>query len=98
MVWNWLRRHPSLVDSVIVLALAAGYLGRAGHSHQWVGGAPLALVQVLPLLVRRRHPRSVLAVVTAGFVVQTAVYTALPPFALMVAVYTVAVGLSRRDG
>ena len=97
MVWNWLRRHPNLVDVVIVLALAAGYVGRAGHARQWAGGIPVALLQVVPLLARRRHPRIVLTVVTAAFVLQTIVYTALPPFALMVAVYTVAVSLSRAD-
>lgn len=97
MVWNWLRRHPYLVDIAIVAVLAAGYVGRAGHSHQWVGGVPLAVLQVAPLLVRRRYPRSVLAAVTAAFVVQTLVYTALLPLALAVAVYTVAASLPRRE-
>jgi signal transduction histidine kinase len=98
MVWNWLRRHPALVDVVIVLALAAGYVGRAAHQHQWVGGLSLAVLQVAPLLVRRRHPRAVLAVVTAAFVVQAVAVTQVPPFALMVAVYTVAASLTRYDG
>src|ERR1700739_986415 len=30
MVWNWLRRHPALVDVALGLALAAGYIPRAG--------------------------------------------------------------------
>ncbi|MGH2935711.1 MAG: sensor histidine kinase [Gaiellaceae bacterium] len=98
MVWNWLRRHPYLVDVAIVVVLAAGYGGRAAHAHHFAGGIPIALLQVAPLLVRRRHPRPVLAAVTAAFVVQTLVYTALPPFALMVAVYTVAASLPRYEG
>jgi signal transduction histidine kinase len=98
MVWNWLRRHPALVDVALVLALAAGYIGRAAHFHEWAGGVSLAVLQVAPLLVRRRHPRAVLAVVTAAFIVQAVVVTQLPPFALVVAVYTVASSLTRYDG
>jgi signal transduction histidine kinase len=98
MVWNWLRRHPALVDVLLVLALAAGYVGRAAHFHEWADGVSLAVLQVAPLLVRRRHPRAVLAVVTAAFIVQAAVVTQLPPFALIVAVYTVASSLTRYDG
>jgi signal transduction histidine kinase len=95
MLWNWLRRHPTLVDAAIVLVLAAGYVGRAAHSHQWAGGVSVAVLQVAPLLVRRRYPQAVLAVVTAAFVFQAVAYTQVPPFALMVAVYTVAVSLPR---
>jgi signal transduction histidine kinase len=97
MVWNWLRRHPALVDVALVLALAAGYVGRAVHQHQWADGVPLAVLQVAPLLVRRRHPRAVLAAVTAAFIVQAVAVTQVPPFALIVAVYTVAASLRRYD-
>src|SRR5437764_13226114 len=98
MVWNWLRRHSTLVDVVIVLALAAGYVGRAAHLHEWASGMSLAVLQVAPLLVRRRQPRAVLATVTAAFIVQAVVITQLPPFALVLAVYTVASSLTRYDG
>src|SRR5256885_1129845 len=97
MVWNWLRRHSTLVDVVIVLALAAGYVGRAAHRHGWASGMSLAVLQVAPLLVRRRQPRAVLATVTAAFIVQAVVITQLRPFALIVAVYTVAASLTRYD-
>jgi signal transduction histidine kinase len=98
MVWNWLRRHPNLVDVVMVLALTAGFIGRAGHLHQWTGGVVLAVLQIAPLLVRRRYPRTVLAAVSAGFIVQGAVYGQIPPVAPFIAVYTVAANLPRRDG
>ncbi len=98
MVWNWLRRHPNLVDVALVLALAAGYVGHAAHLHQWSGGIPLALLQVAPLLVRRRYPRTVLATITGAFVLQAIVYTLVPPVALVIGVYTVAANLSRYDG
>jgi signal transduction histidine kinase len=98
MVWNWLRRHPNLVDVVMVLALAAGFIGRAGHLHQWAGGVALAVLQVAPLLVRRRYPRTVLAAVSAAFIVQAIVESPTPPIAPFIAVYTVAANLPRREG
>jgi len=98
MVWNWLRRHPNLVDVALVLALAAGYVGRAVHLDQLAGGVPIAVLQVAPLLVRRRYPRGVLAAVTAGFIVQAIVYSPFPPIAQFIAVYTVAANLPRIEG
>jgi signal transduction histidine kinase len=97
MVWNWLRRHPRLVDVLVVLGLAGVYVGRAGHLHQWVGGVPLAVVQVAPLLVRRRYPRAVLAAVTAAWIAQTIVYSPVPPAATAVAIYTLAANRSRSQ-
>ena len=97
MVWNWLRRHPALVDVALVLALAAGYIARAGHSHEWVGGVAIALLQVSPLLVRRRYPRAVLAATTVGFILQAVAYEPTPPVAQVVAVYTVASSLPRYE-
>src|SRR5579859_4981412 len=98
MVWNWLRRHPNLMDVALVLALAAGYIGHAAHLDEWAGGVPLAVLQVAPLLVRRRYPRSVLAVVTAGFILQAISYSPFLPIAQFVAVYTVAANLPRSEG
>jgi len=98
MVWNWLRRHPNYVDVALVLALAAGYVGRAAHRHEWVGGILLATLQVAPLLVRRRYPRTVLAVVIGVFIAQAIAYEPLPPIAPAVAVYTVAANLPRSEG
>src|SRR5579859_3391542 len=97
MVWNWLSRHPTLVDVVLVLALAAGYVGRAAHSHQWFGGIAIALLQVAPLLVRRRYPRAVLAAVTVGFILQAVAYGPTPPVAQFIAIYTVAASLPRYE-
>ena len=97
MVWNWLRRHPTLIDVALVLALAAGYVGRAGHAHEWFGGVAVAVLQVAPLLVRRRYPTVVLAVVTIGFIVQAVAYEPTPPIAQVVAVYTVAASLPRYE-
>jgi signal transduction histidine kinase len=97
MVWNWLRRHPTLVDVAIVLALAAGYVGGAAHGRHWTYAVPLAALLVAPLLVRRRHPRGVLAAVTAMWIVYVAVVGNVPPVPTAVAVYTVAVSLARTE-
>jgi hypothetical protein len=53
MVWNWLQRHPRLVDIGIALALASGYVGRAAHFGRWTIGLP-----VTPSLsiLRIHHP------------------------------------------
>jgi len=97
MVWNWLRRHPNLVDVVLVLALAAGYVGGAAHHHEWSGGVPLAALQVAPLLLRRRYPRAVLAIVTGIWVVDVVAVGYVPPIATSVGIYTVAANLRRTD-
>jgi signal transduction histidine kinase len=96
MIWNWLRRHPRVVDVAIVIALASGYVARAAHFGRWTVGIPLAVVEVAPLLVRRRFPLPVLIVVTSATFADVAVYGSLFPLPAAVAVYTVASQLDRR--
>ncbi|MGH2972535.1 MAG: sensor histidine kinase [Gaiellaceae bacterium] len=98
MVWNWLRRHSTLVDVVLALALGAAFVGHAAHNHDWDGGVPLAVAQIAPLLVRRRYPRAVLGVITAAWIAQTVFASTLPPIPTMVAVYTVGANLARVEG
>lgn len=98
MVWNWLRRHSVLTDIALVVVLSAGYIAHAAHLDQWTGGVPLAVLQVAPLLVRRRYPRSVLAAITGAFILQAVIYTPIPPVAPFIGVYTVAANLPRYDG
>jgi signal transduction histidine kinase len=97
MVWSWLQRHPRLVDGVVVLALAAAYLGHGARLHDWTAAVPLAAAQVIPLAVRRRYPRTVLGVVTAAAIVQSVSVATWPPLATAVAVYTVAANLARAE-
>jgi signal transduction histidine kinase len=97
MVSNWIHRHPRLVDAVMVLALALFYVVAGKKLHRSADGLPIAVVEIVPLLVRRRFPLPVLAVVTAATLVEVAVYdSAIVPFAAAVAVYTVAANLDRR--
>jgi signal transduction histidine kinase len=96
VVWNWLQRHPRLVDIAIVLALASGYVGRAAHFGRWTFGLPLAVVEVTPLLVRRRFPLPVLIVVASATLAEVAVYGSTTPVAAAVAVFTVATYRDRR--
>jgi signal transduction histidine kinase len=98
MVWNWLRRHSTLVDVVLALALGAAYVAHAARQHDYDGGIPLAVAQVLPLLVRRRFPRAVLGVITSAWVAQAVLTSVLPPVPTMVAVYTVGANLDRLAG
>jgi len=96
MIWNWLRRHPWLADSVFVLALGAGYVGNAAHAHHWMPGVPLAVAITLPLLWRRRQSLAVLLLVTTATVVNAFWYSELAPFAAGLAIYTVASHVPRR--
>lgn len=97
MVSNWIRRHPRFVDAVMVLALALFYVVAGKKLHRWADGLPIAVVEIVPLLVRRRFPLPVLAVATAATLVEVAVYgSAIVPFAAAVAVYSVAANLDRR--
>jgi signal transduction histidine kinase len=96
MVWTWLRRHPLLLDAAIALALSAAYIGFLGHHGHWQLGVVLALLQTLPLLVRRRYPLWVLGSTAVAATAFTLVYSSPLPFAVAVAVYTVAAQLDRR--
>ena len=67
MIWDWLRRRPLLIDSVLTAALLAGYIGAAVHHHHDVAlGVVLALAQAGTVLARRFYPVLVLAVVVAA--------------------------------
>ena len=96
MVWNWLRRHPRLVDRGLVVALGAIYVANAAHHHRYVLGLPLAVLQTLPLLWRRSRPVAVLGAVTAGALGSALAYELLIPLAPAFAVGTVAARTSRR--
>jgi signal transduction histidine kinase len=96
MLWNWLRRHPNLVDVAIVLVLAAGYVGGTAHQREWSDGVPLAALQVVPLILRRRYPLAVLTAVTAMWIAYVAVVGGIVPIATAVAIYTVAAELPRK--
>ena len=95
MVWNWLRRHPFLVDTVIALLLNAVYVASAVHGRHWLG-VPLAALATLPLTVRRRYPIAVLAVVSGATFAYTAAYENDIPIAVALAIYTCAAHLGRR--
>jgi signal transduction histidine kinase len=96
MVWLWLRRHPWLIDVLIVLGLTAVYVGRAVHLHRAALGVPFALLEVLPLLARRRAPRAVLAVVVAASLADAAEYSSFIPVAPAIAIYTTAAHTTSR--
>ena len=65
MIWNWLWRHPGLVDGALLgfLLLVTAVVA----THHTNTGATLALgaAQIVPLAWRRRRPLAVLVAVTA---------------------------------
>src|SRR5438094_3424653 len=97
MIWDWLRRRPLLIDSVLTAALLAGYVGAAVHHHHDVAlGVVLALAQAGTVLARRFYPVLVLAVVVAATIGWVFVFRDWVPIAPALAVYTVAAHRPRR--
>src|SRR5262249_5062853 len=96
MVWNWLRRHPVLIDWTLVLIVLTVHVGDALTRGNKPLGTGFALLQALPLAFRRRWPVFVLALVTAGAFGATIVHHGDVPLALFIAVYTVGAHTDRR--
>jgi signal transduction histidine kinase len=89
MIWGWLHRHPRAIDLGLVALLLVVGVGAALHRHHLRGEAVvLAICEVLPLLWRRRHSASVVAVVAAIALTSIALDVWASPLPLGVALYT----------
>jgi signal transduction histidine kinase len=91
------RLKPYATDLALgaaVLAATVAWTLRHDRSAT-AAGLALAVVQSLPLLVRRQRPLLVLSVIVAASAVASA-FGDLPPFASALALYTVAAHLDRR--
>ena len=95
MIWNWLRRHPLLVDLALVGLLLLMTIGAATRRPHTALGIALGVAETLLLLVRRQRPLAVVAVVTAVAVAMIVAGVWLLPLQLGVALYTLAA--SRGD-
>ena len=102
-LFAWLRRHQQLVDFVLMLPFVLpSVLVRARYVDMTPNGFPrevplpahytLAIVMCLPLIWRRRWPRSVFAVLAVVAFIQwlAGINIAACDFTLMVAMYTIA--------
>ncbi|MGD0167655.1 MAG: sensor histidine kinase [Gaiellaceae bacterium] len=90
------QRKGDLIDlGLVALLLPPTFVWATRHHSLALAAAPV-LAQVLPLLLRRRFPLAVLAVVLAASISTQFVVGVLPPFALALAVYTVASHTERR--
>jgi signal transduction histidine kinase len=102
-LFAWLRRHQQLVDLFLMLPFAiSSVLARSRYVEMTPGGIPrevplpahytLAVVMCLPLIWRRRWPRSVFLILTVAAFVQwlAGIDIAASDFTLMVAMYTIA--------
>jgi signal transduction histidine kinase len=97
MIWDWLRRRPFFIDTLLVAALLAGYVGAAAHhGHDLALGLFLALAQAGAPLARRFYPVLVLAIVVAAAIGWLFVYRDWIPIAPALAVYTVGAHKPRR--
>jgi signal transduction histidine kinase len=89
MIWNWLHRHPRLVDRLIVgFLLVLGLGGAIADGHKEGTAVVLTAAETLPLLVRRRFPVAVVVVVTAVVLAMIAAGVWVVPLQLGVALYT----------
>jgi signal transduction histidine kinase len=96
MIWNWLRRHPLLVDVSLVAVLLAVTITVATHNGHTTAEIVLGTLETLPLLWRRRWPLAVVLVVTAVALAIVALDLRLLPFQLAVALYTLAASSGAR--
>jgi len=96
MIWNWLRRHPLLVDVGLVVALLVLTIGASFNRDEPAAAYALGALQTLPLLWRRRRPLAVVAVVTVAVVATIAFDYWLFPFQLAIALYTLAASTRTR--
>lgn len=98
MIWQWYKRlKPELIDAGLALiALGPTIAWTTDHGNSRGVAVALSLAQVLPLLLRRRFPLSVLAAVLAASVGTEFALDVFPVFALALALYTVAAHSERR--
>jgi signal transduction histidine kinase len=96
VAWNWLNRHPRLVDWAFALLVVATAGGAAVHHGRLLVELPLALISGLALLGRRSHPLAALAVTTAATTLIVVLSGDYNPLATAVALGTVADRYERR--
>jgi signal transduction histidine kinase len=90
MIWNWLRRHPRLVDLGLVALLLAETAAVARHASYSATEIGLAVAATLALIWRRDHPLEVVAFVTVLMVASPEAGGRPLPFQLGIALYTLA--------
>jgi signal transduction histidine kinase len=97
MIWNWLHRHPRLVDLLIVgFLLIGGVAAAIRNGHKETTAVVLSIAEVAQLLVRRQYPVAVVAGVTAVSLAMIATGVWEVPLPLGVALYTLTSLRERR--
>src|SRR5262249_35674889 len=96
--WNWLHRHPRIVDWALVLFALATTVASDLERHRGasLGLLLLAPVICLPLLARRAHPLLTLGATTAAAAGAVAGWGIYDPFPVGLALFTVADRCERR--
>jgi signal transduction histidine kinase len=96
MLVTWLNRYPRLVDWALALLALVGSGAAVVGGDRRVISAPIAIVGALALAWRRDRTLEVLAITTAACAAMAAISDAFNPFAVAVALYTVASRCERR--
>ena len=90
------ERKGDLIDIALVVLILPPTFVWATRSHSLAAAIGPVLAQTFPLLLRRRFPLTVLVIVFAASIATRFLVGAMPPFALALAVYTVASHTERR--
>ena len=97
MISNWLSRHQRVADFALLAGVAVATLAFSiVHRHENAAAVPLAVCTIAPLIVWRRRPLAVLAIVTALGVFTFAIGDTPFPVPVGVALYAVASLCERR--
>jgi signal transduction histidine kinase len=98
MLWNWLHRHPRIVDWALVLFAFATTVASDLERHRSATPGLLLLAPVicLPLLFRRTRPLLALGVTTTATAAAVAGWGLYDPFPVGLALFTVADRCERR--
>ena len=97
MIWNWLRRHPLLLNVGLVLLLLPPTILAATRNGHTSAAIALGVGETLPLLWRRQRPLLIAVLVTTCAVAMVALGVWLLPFQLAIALYTAAAASERRS-
>jgi signal transduction histidine kinase len=90
MLWKRVGRYPRTLDALLVALLLLASVGTAGRHHSLYAIVPLAALQILPLLFRRRYPVQVFGVVLTATLLSEVTLHRPDAAPVWIALYTVA--------
>jgi signal transduction histidine kinase len=97
MIWHWLRLHPRVVDTGVVLFMVMLTLAEAGHHSVPAGALLVGVAGGVALWWRRRYSTIVVAVTVTTAILAAQLGARVPPVTVAIALYTLAASRERRS-